>query len=179
MNRALNEESAAAQHSKMRDAVVKKLVEILGNGHDALARNVERAVYNRTVRILSYEHAPGENRVAWMYRHKFMEMKRALIDGSLRERLISKEVKCKDLVGMTPDMLWPEGPHARALQKHNEREMQLEQIRAKDSDYEGIFKCKKCKSNKTEYSQMQTRSADEPMTTFVTCKNCGNRWKFS
>lgn len=24
----------------------------------------------------------------------------------------------------------------------------------------------------------QTRSADEPMTTFVTCTNCGNKWKF-
>lgn len=31
---------------------------------------------------------------------------------------------------------------------------------------------------KTTYYQMQTRSADEPMTTFVTCVNCGNRWKF-
>ena len=26
--------------------------------------------------------------------------------------------------------------------------------------------------------QMQTRSADEPMTTFVTCTVCNNRWKF-
>ncbi|BGP36215.1 transcription elongation factor TFIIS [Rhodotorula kratochvilovae] len=29
------------------------------------------------------------------------------------------------------------------------------------------------------YYQMQTRSADEPMTTFVTCLACSNRWKFS
>lgn len=26
-------------------------------------------------------------------------------------------------------------------------------------------------------SQVQTRSADEPMTTFVLCNECGNRWK--
>jgi transcription elongation factor S-II len=39
------------------------------------------------------------------------------------------------------------------------------------------FTCKKCKSNKCNYYQMQTRSADEPMTTFVSCINCGNRWK--
>jgi transcription elongation factor S-II len=39
------------------------------------------------------------------------------------------------------------------------------------------FTCRKCKSNKCTYYQMQTRSADEPMTTFVTCLECGQRWK--
>lgn len=32
-----------------------------------------------------------------------------------------------------------------------------------------LFICNKCKQNKTTYFQMQTRSSDEPMTTFVTC----------
>lgn len=36
------------------------------------------------------------------------------------------------------------------------------------------FKCRKCKSEKTAVSQAQTRSADEPMTTFVTCLECGS-----
>jgi len=36
------------------------------------------------------------------------------------------------------------------------------------------FKCRKCKSEKTSVSQAQTRSADEPMTTFVTCLECGS-----
>jgi transcription elongation factor S-II len=40
------------------------------------------------------------------------------------------------------------------------------------------FTCYKCKSNDCTYYQMQTRSADEPMTTFVTCMSCANRWKF-
>ena len=39
------------------------------------------------------------------------------------------------------------------------------------------YTCRKCKSNKCTYYQMQTRSADEPMTTFVGCIDCGNRWK--
>jgi transcription elongation factor S-II len=39
------------------------------------------------------------------------------------------------------------------------------------------FTCRKCRSKKCTYYQMQTRSADEPMTTFVTCIDCGNRWK--
>jgi transcription elongation factor S-II len=40
-----------------------------------------------------------------------------------------------------------------------------------------MFKCGKCKQRKTVYYQMQTRSADEPMTTFVTCLVCNNRWR--
>ena len=40
------------------------------------------------------------------------------------------------------------------------------------------FKCRRCKSNNCSYYQLQTRSADEPMTTFVSCQECGNRWKF-
>jgi transcription elongation factor S-II len=51
------------------------------------------------------------------------------------------------------------------------------------------FKCGKCKQRKVSYYQMQTRSADEPMTSthpvvrwlmiaFCLCEVCGNRWKF-
>ncbi len=40
------------------------------------------------------------------------------------------------------------------------------------------WKCGKCKENKCTYYQLQIRSSDEPMTTFVTCVNCCNRWNF-
>lgn len=40
------------------------------------------------------------------------------------------------------------------------------------------FRCGRCKARKCTYYQLQTRSADEPMTTFVTCTQCDNRWKF-
>jgi len=39
------------------------------------------------------------------------------------------------------------------------------------------FTCRKCKQNKCTYMLAQTRSADEPMTCFVQCIVCGNRWK--
>jgi transcription elongation factor S-II len=39
------------------------------------------------------------------------------------------------------------------------------------------FTCHKCKNNKCTYYQMQTRSADEPMTVYISCTICGNRWK--
>lgn len=41
------------------------------------------------------------------------------------------------------------------------------------------FYCSGCKKkSKCDYYQLQTRSADEPMTTFVTCLECDRRWKF-
>uniref|UniRef100_A0A669ENE8 Transcription elongation factor n=1 Tax=Oreochromis niloticus TaxID=8128 RepID=A0A669ENE8_ORENI len=40
-----------------------------------------------------------------------------------------------------------------------------------------LFTCGKCKGKSCTYTQVQTRSADEPMTTFVFCNECGNRWK--
>lgn len=42
---------------------------------------------------------------------------------------------------------------------------------------EGQYQCKMCKSKKTLFYQLQTRSADEPMTTFITCCQCKNKWR--
>ena len=39
------------------------------------------------------------------------------------------------------------------------------------------YKCGKCKKRETSFYELQTRSADEPMTTFITCLNCGHRWR--
>lgn len=52
-----------------------------------------------------------------------------------------------------------------------------EMVTATQSATTDMFKCGKCKQTKCSYFQLQTRSADEPMTTFIQCHNCGNRWK--
>lgn len=73
-------------------------------------------------------------------------------------------------------------------------EMQSDDLKSKDNEYikdsllasqmasvaadTDMFKCSRCKQRKCTYAQLQTRSCDEPMTTFVTCTVCGNRWKF-
>ena len=41
-----------------------------------------------------------------------------------------------------------------------------------------LFTCGRCKKKECTYYQLQTRSADEPMTTFVSCLICGNKWAF-
>jgi transcription elongation factor S-II len=39
------------------------------------------------------------------------------------------------------------------------------------------FKCRRCKKSECTYYELQTRSADEPMTIFITCLNCGKEWR--
>jgi len=39
-----------------------------------------------------------------------------------------------------------------------------------------MYQCARCKSNKCSYYQQQILSADEPMTTFITCVTCGYKW---
>lgn len=53
----------------------------------------------------------------------------------------------------------------------------MEQAKKAAQKTEGFFTCKKCKSKKTTFYQQQTRGADEPMTNFVTCLDCGHQMK--
>jgi transcription elongation factor S-II len=39
------------------------------------------------------------------------------------------------------------------------------------------FQCGKCKQRRCTYYSLQTRSADEPMTNFITCLHCGTNWR--
>ena len=104
----------------------------------------------------------------------------------LRSDILSGKLNnLKTIAFLTPDKMWPNGPWAKEVVRHQERQAakDIANDRLGDS-YEGMFECMKCKRNKaqntrkTTYYQMQTRSADEPMTTFVSCHECGNRWKF-
>eukprot|EP00088_Acartia_fossae_P007932 TRINITY_DN13733_c0_g1_i1.p1 TRINITY_DN13733_c0_g1~~TRINITY_DN13733_c0_g1_i1.p1 ORF type:complete len:295 (-),score=124.18 TRINITY_DN13733_c0_g1_i1:861-1709(-) len=62
-----------------------------------------------------------------------------------------------------------------AFIKEGINDAQLAQVEGTKTD---MLKCGKCGKNNCTYNQIQTRSADEPMTTFVLCNECGNRWKF-
>jgi transcription elongation factor S-II len=92
----------------------------------------------------------------------------------LIERVTNSSIKPHEIAFMThqemsPDK-WAELIKLKSIRDKNKCETQLEA----STD---TFTCRKCKSKKCSYYQMQTRSADEPMTTFVTCINCENRWK--
>ncbi|KAJ8980300.1 hypothetical protein NQ317_005220 [Molorchus minor] len=61
------------------------------------------------------------------------------------------------------------------FQKEAINDAQLATVQGTKTD---MLKCGKCKKRHCTYNQLQTRSSDEPMTTFVLCMECGNRWKF-
>ena len=66
--------------------------------------------------------------------------------------------------------LWK--PHIDKKNARDKSEVEVNLSAATDE-----FFCGKCKKNICSYYEQQTRSADEPMTTFVTCLNCGKKWK--
>jgi transcription elongation factor S-II len=97
-----------------------------------------------------------------------------LKNTEILEQIKSEEVQAHTVAFMThqemrPDK-WKELIEEKAKKDKNKFETNVEA----STD---TFTCRKCKSNKCTYYQMQTRSADEAMTTFVTCIECGQRWK--
>ncbi|KAJ7058633.1 transcription factor S-II, central domain-containing protein [Mycena amicta] len=97
---------------------------------------------------------------------------------SLREAVASGEIAVERFVKMTSqEMASEERKKAdEAIKKQNLHNA----LGAEEPDAETTaFQCSKCKQRRCRYRQAQTRSADEPMTTFVTCVNCNHRWKFS
>lgn len=63
-------------------------------------------------------------------------------------------------------------------EKYTQEAIREHQMSVAEGTPTDMFKCGKCRKYNCTYTQVQTRSADEPMTTFVFCRECGNRWKF-
>jgi transcription elongation factor S-II len=93
---------------------------------------------------------------------------------SLISQLVNKELRADRVGYMTHQDLQPDKWAIMIDQKKKRDEnMFAPNLMATTDD----FTCYKCKSKKCTYYQLQTRSADESMTTYVTCLDCGNRWK--
>lgn len=97
---------------------------------------------------------------------------------NLRKRVVAGEITGKRLYTMTPQELASD-----EIKKEREEIVKQNLFNAQGAvEKRAItdrFTCSKCKQKRVSYYQMQTRSADEPLTTFCTCENCGKRWKFS
>jgi transcription elongation factor S-II len=96
----------------------------------------------------------------------------------LAKQVLAGDIAPEKFVVMTPEELKPEA--LKKLEKSLEKEnMKKAQVPMAEKSISDALQCGKCKQKKVSYSQAQTRSADEPMTTFCECTVCGNRWKVS
>ena len=88
--------------------------------------------------------------------------------------VINKKVEPKNIAKMTPQELFP-NQWKLLMDDKFKRDQHMYEVDKSGATDE--FLCRKCNQRECSFYEMQTRSADEPMTIFVTCLNCGNRWK--
>lgn len=165
-----------------RDYVVRKFSQLLDIPETStLCINLEKSLNNWAVRrtkSLLDEPAWDNHTFTNRYKHKFLELQSHIrkVD-TLREDIRSGKIKPTKLMEMPPTHLWPGGPYDAALAEHVYKDLRKVDMTRESKNLDGFFTCNRCKSKKTTYYQLQTRSADEPMTTFVTCLNCDKNWK--
>ncbi|XP_052003075.1 transcription elongation factor A protein 3-like isoform X6 [Xyrauchen texanus] len=96
---------------------------------------------------------------------------------NLRKNVLAGAIELSRLASMTAEeMASDELKQLRnVLTQEAIREHQMAKTGGTTTD---LLQCGKCRKKNCTYNQVQTRSADEPMTTFVLCNECGNRWKF-
>ena len=165
-----------------RDFVVKRIATLLDLLHDHVTCvNLEKSIHNWAVnRSVEWSDTPAADNHRHMnrYKCKFLEIQKCLkMSPTLKPDLLKGVIKASEVVHLPPNTLWPDGPMSKELERKMERDAQKDYSAVNDVDYKGAFKCGKCKLWKTTYYEMQTRSADEPMTVFITCHNCNIRWK--
>tara|TARA_B100000035_G_C21028874_1_gene567442 strand:- start:813 stop:1325 length:513 start_codon:yes stop_codon:yes gene_type:complete len=145
---------------------------------DKTCINLEKAIYNYTLKEASSVKELKKWNNPFFVQIYTNHFKSILINleknSNLLDEINSGKIKPDTLAFMTHQELSPDkwSNLIEQKMKRDKSKYETKQVAATDT-----FTCRKCKSKECNYYQMQTRSADEPMTTFVSCINCGNRWK--
>lgn len=151
---------------------------------DDLGKKLEIVLWNHTLRRCQADHVPMEwtAELGVSFRERYTTRAIALDvfnlkkNETLRQQLRDGTLGVKTFVAMQPWEMNPElwGPiFDRVAFKALRKQLTIDV----DTVPDGAFTCGKCKSKKTTFYEMQTRSADEPMTCFIQCLACGKRWK--
>ena len=95
-------------------------------------------------------------------------------NARLLERFRDGEFRPHDIAFMNYSDLFPEkwGAMIELAIKREAKMLEVDKSMATD-----MFKCSRCGKRQCTYYEMQTRSADEPMTQFIRCLNCGKQWR--
>jgi len=144
---------------------------------------LERCIYNGALREAGQRHI-GK---AWSH-NPFVEMYQMfakhiaanfhptsyVANNELFARYKAGEVTFKDISEMDTYQLFEERWKESFMQQQVREKRQLEGNKAMATDR---FLCMRCHKRECTYYELQTRSADEPMTIFITCLNCGKHWR--
>jgi transcription elongation factor S-II len=157
-----------------RNNIRKKIDDILHNEKNSL--NLEKGIFNYTLK------EADRHKIVKKWDNKYfvqiyLNHLRSIILNLKKEvikQITDGTVKPHVVAFMTHQELCPEkwNQLIEAKSKRDKNKFETNMAAATD-----VFTCRKCKGNQCTYYQMQTRSADEPMTTFVTCLLCSSRWK--
>lgn len=158
-----------------RSNIRTKLVPMIGD--DNLCTNLEKGVFNYAIKEANSKKIikKWENPYfVQLYLDRLRSLYLNLKNEELLSQLKNKEITPQTFAFMTHQEMNPE--HWRVL---IDKKIKLDankyttNIKASTD----MFTCKKCKSKRCTYYELQTRSADEPATIFVTCLDCGKNWK--
>lgn len=144
---------------------------------DTISTNIEKGIFNWAI-----QHASKNNIVKkWsnpffvtLYIDHLRSVYINLKKPDVSSAVISGNIKSQEIAFMTHQEICPD-KWKQLIEDKKVRDKQKYEPNIEAST--DNFTCNKCKSKKCTYYQLQTRSADEPMTTFVTCLECGKRWK--
>ena len=126
------------------------------------SNNIEKSIYNFCIKAADQKNIT-KSWSNFAFEHIY-KLKSISVINYIQDPIIQQKLSCKDI--QAKDLAFIIDKPSNSNETCNE-----------DNVKDGIFQCRKCGSKKTTYYSLQTRSADEPMTNFITCVVCKNRWK--
>ena len=168
-------------NDKNRSNCVYKLNKIIDD--ISISRNIEKSIYNFTINFAIDNNINREwnNQIFYnLYFSKIRSIYLNLNEDSyiknnyLFNKIKNNEIKAEDISKLSVYDIFPDNWKEMLDNKTKRDKIKYE---LKPEAMTERYKCRKCGSRKCSYYEMQTRSADEPMTQFFTCLDCKNRWK--
>jgi len=147
------------------------------------SRQIEKSIFNYTIDISLKEKIETKWSNPYfknLYLSKIRSIYANLKSDSyiqnkeFKKKILSNEIDPKTIAELSIYDIFPENWKALFDEKARKDKIKFE---FKPEAMTDIFKCRKCGSRSCSYYEVQTRSADEPMTQFVNCLDCNNRWK--
>lgn len=168
--------------STKRD-IVKTILKKKTNLNQEIIDDLEKGIFNWCIKY-SDEHELQKSWSDKMFQYLYINKAKLLIENidensyvknkRLKQRILDKEFKPHELSFMESTNIFPEiWNHILDMKMKQEENFHNSKQVAKTD----VFKCGKCKKRECSYYELQVRSADESSTIFVTCLNCGNRWR--